>query len=59
MMFTVLNLPGVESAEEENNQTNNALSIPPLQLSWGAVTRGFSGADVWHNTQQAGVTLSI
>lgn len=55
----VLNPPGVESAEEEDDQTNNALSIPPLHMSLGAVTRWFSGVDMRHETQQAGVTLSI
>lgn len=27
------NLPGIESAEEEDDQTNNALSVPPLHRS--------------------------
>ena len=59
MALVLLSLPGIESTEEEDDQTNNALSIPPLHLSWGAVTRRFSGADVRHETQQAGVTLAI
>lgn len=55
----MLNLPGVKSAEEENDQTHDALSIPPLHSSRGAVTGGGGGADVCHQTQQAGVTLPI
>lgn len=48
MVSVLLNLPGIESAEEEDDQTNNALSIPPLHRSWGAVTRWLSGVDVRH-----------
>lgn len=44
----VLNLPGVESAEEEDDQANNALSVPQLHLPLGAVTRWLTGADVGH-----------
>lgn len=53
----VLTIPCIESAEEEDDQTHNALSIPPLHLSW--VSGGLRGADVRHQTQQAGVTIPI
>lgn len=42
----LLNLPRIECAEEEDDQTNNALGIPPLHLSCSAVTGWHSGADV-------------
>lgn len=41
-------LPGVESAEEEDDQTDNTLSIPPLHLLWDAVARCLWGADIWN-----------
>lgn len=53
------NLPGIQSAEEEDDQTNDSLSVPPLHPTLGVVTVRRSAADVCHKTQQAGVTLSI
>lgn len=55
----MLNLPGVESTEEEDDQTYDALSVPPLHVISSAVSRGLSGAGVWHQTQQTGVAPTI
>lgn len=55
----LLNVPGIEGAEKEDDQANDALSVPPLHHPRAAVTWCLGAADVGHKTQQAGVTLSI
>lgn len=39
LVLALVNIPSIESAEKEDDQTNNALSIPPLHCSWAAVIR--------------------
>lgn len=53
-------LPSVKSAEEEDNQSHNALGVPPLDV-WGGGRRdrrrgGAAGLD---QTQQAGVAPTV
>lgn len=51
-------IPGVESAEEEDDQSYDALCIPPLDpLPWGRCR--CRGGSVVYQIQQAGVTLTV
>lgn len=59
MIFLLLNVPGIEGAEEEDDQANDALGVPPLHHPWAAVSWCLGAADIGHQTQQAGVTLSV
>lgn len=59
IIFHVKNLPGIKSAEEEDDQTHNPLSVPPLHLSRAFLTRLIAGADIWDKAQQTGITPAI
>lgn len=53
-------LPGVESAEEEDDQAHDALGVPPLhRRSLGGRNRRRRGSARLHQAQQAGVTLPV
>lgn len=54
-----MKVPGVEGTEEEDDQANDALSIPPLHHTWAALAWRLGAANVGHQTQQAGVALSV
>lgn len=55
----LLNVPGIKGAEEEDNQSHNALSIPPLHHPRGACGHCLSCADIGHQTEQTRVTFTI
>lgn len=59
MILLLLNVPGIEGAEEEDDQANDALGVPPLHHPGAAVSWCLGAADIGHQTQQAGVTLSV
>lgn len=53
-------LPGVKSAEEEDDQSHNALGVPPLDVwAGGRRDRCWGGAAGLDQTQQAGVALTV
>lgn len=58
-MFVLLNVPGIKGAEEEDNQSHNALSIPPLHHPRRACRHGLSCADIRHQAEQTRVTFTI
>lgn len=57
--FVLLNVPGIKGAEEEDNQSHNALSIPPLHHPRRACRQGLRCADIRHQAEQTRVTFSI
>ena len=59
-LFTGGFLPGIERAEEEYEQTHNALGVPPLHVLFDSRGRGRSGCgSLTDHIQQTGVTLAI
>lgn len=60
--FFCSSIPGVEGAEQEDNQSHDALSVPPLRFPWGlsgSGSRWWSGTRMLDQTQQTGVTPLI
>lgn len=54
-----MKVPGVEGTEEEDDQADDALSVPPLHRTRAALAWRLGAADVGHQAQQAGVARSV